>query len=102
MSQLRPLEDHILERVVDHICWRIFVGVDLVGYHLALAYQFLLGEGRVESNVGDQFSRLCDVASQYGGVNSRLLFGRVGIQFATQILQSAIDVVCTAVLRALE
>ena len=102
MPQLRSLEDHILERIVDHIGWRILVRVDLVGHYLAFAHQLLFGKGRVECNVGNQFCRLGYVAPQYGGVNSRLLFGRIGIEFATQILQTAVDMVCSAVLRTFE
>ena len=56
----------------------------------------------MECNVGNQLSCFGQIASQYGGVYGCLLFGCIGIQFATQILQSAVDMVCSTMLGPFE
>ena len=54
VPELRPGEEQVLERVVDHVGRRVLVGVDLVGDDLLLALELALGEGRAEGDVGDQ------------------------------------------------
>ena len=102
MPQLRPCEEHVLERIVDQVGRRILVGVYLVRDHLLFAFQFPLGEGRAEGYVGDQFGRPGEVAAQRCGVYGRVLLGGEGVEFPAEVFQPAVDLPGPAALRAFE
>ena len=102
VPQLRPCEEHVLERIVDQVGRRILVGVYLVRDHLLFAFQFPLGEGRAEGYVGDQFGRPGEVAAQRRGVYGRVLLGGEGVELAAEVFEPAVHLVSLAVLRALE
>ena len=102
VPQLRPCEEHVLERIVDQVGRRILVGVYLVRDHLLFAFQFPLGEGRAEGYVGDQFGRPGEVAAQRRGVYGRVLLGGEGVELAAEVFQPAVDLPGTAALRAFE
>ena len=102
VSQCRSGEEQVFEIVVDAVGGRILVGVDLVEDHLAFAFQFPFGKGRTERHVGEQFDGLGEVAAQHGGVQRRVLLGGVGIQFAAEVFQPAVDLVGASPLGTLE
>ena len=102
VPQLRPCEEHVLERIVNQVGRRILVGVYLVRDHLLFAFQFPLGEGRAEGYVGDQFGRPGEVAAQRRGVYGRVLLGGEGVEFPAEVFQPAVDLPGTAALRAFE
>ena len=102
VPQFRSGEEQVLERVVDQVGGRILVGVDFVRDHLALFLQLAVGEGRAESDVGDQLRCLGKVAPQRGRVDRGLLFGGEGIELAAQVFEPAIDLPRLASGRALE
>ena len=102
VPQLRPCEEHVLERIVNQVGRRILVGVYLVRDHLLFAFQFPLGEGRAEGYVGDQFGRPGEVAAQRRGVYGRVLLGGEGVEFPAEVFQPAVDLPGPAALRAFE
>ena len=102
MSQFRSGEEHVFERVVDHVGRRVLVGVDFVVDDLLLFFQLPVGESRMEGDVGDQLYGLRKVASQGRGVDRRILLGGEGVEFAAEVFEPAVHLVSLAVLRALE
>lgn len=102
MSQLRPGEKHLFERIVDHVGRRVLVGIDFVVDDLLLFFQFPVGKSRMEGDVGDQLHSLRKVASQGRGVDRRILLGGEGVEFAAEVFEPAVHLVSLAVLRAFE
>ena len=68
---------------------------------------FLFGDlfgrkNRVKNDIRQQFGRFSQIAFERGGMDNGLFLGGVGIQFAPQVFQPAIDMKRFAVVRSLE
>lgn len=103
MSQFRSSEEHVFERVVDHVGRRVLVGVDFVVDDLLLFPGSRSGKrsnGRRRRRSGS--TAFEEVASQGRGVDRRILFGGEGVELAAEIFEPAVHLVSLAVLRTLE
>ena len=96
VAQFRPFEQQVFEGVVNQFGRCILIGVNLIVNHLLLALQFMVGKGRREGNIGQEFDGLGKITAQHGRMNRRVLFRGKGIQLAPQILQPAVDLPCFA------
>ena len=102
VSQLRTVEQHVLERVVNQVGGRILVGVYLVDDHLLFAFQFPVGEGRAEGDVGDQLRGFRKIAFQRRGVDRRIFLGRECVELPAEVFQPAVHLPRFPALCALE
>ena len=89
--QRGALEEERLEAVVDVLGGVVLVGDDLVQHHAALGFDLVLGEGGLGGQFEQQARRFLPVLLEDGGVQHNLFLGGVGVEFAAQLVQVAVD-----------
>ena len=102
MSQLRARKYHILKVIVYALRGRIFVGINLVSDNLSLLAQLLFGICRAEDNIRYKLHSTRKVVAQSGCVERSILLCSIGIKFASEILQTAVHLICLTALCTLE
>ena len=102
MREGTSIEEQALEVVVDEFGGRVVVTFYLVIDDLSLFVEFGLGEGGLEEHVGQQFHGSSHVCRQCGSVVGRFLFGRVGIEFASDVFDAIDELSGRAFVRAFE
>ena len=101
-GQRSPLEDYLLEVVVNLLGGRVPIGIDLLQHHAPFLVYFLLREYTSEGYVHQQVHCAAQILLEDSGVDDRLLLGGVCVEFPSEFLDVGIDSAGAPGLSALE
>ena len=102
MPKIVPIEKDVLEIVEDKFRGTIEIGVYFIQNHIFLLFHLVRGKNRVEDKVGLQFHSPLEMLLEENRIDESLLLGRIGIQFAANILHAVQDMPGAAFLRPFE
>ena len=100
--QRMPLEQEPFELVVNVFGRIVFVGDDFVQHHAPFRLYLVFRERGFQRQLEQQADGLPQVLLEHRGMQYNLFLGGVGVQFAAQAVQVAVDGRCFLTARAAE